>query len=493
MTATTYTVLDSAGNTKTFQAEDVGATGQLSSKVTVRESALPTGAATEATLLLIESAVDGIEALLGGTLAISAASLPLPTGAATSAKQPAIGTAGTASADVLTVQGIASMTALKVDGSAVTQPVSDGGGSLTVDGTVAVSGTVTVDTELTTANLDTGVGTDTRAVVGLAMAESGGATLVGSANPLPTSVASLPLPAGAATEATLLLVEGAVDGIEALLSGTLAVSAVSLPLPTGAATEATLASALTALQLIDNIVSGTGVNISKINGVTPLMGAGNTGTGTLRVDLTSNGSGQVAAIGKANHDSAVSGAPVLNGGYASATAPANVSANGDVVRAWHLLNGAQATVLTAAGALIGGDATNGLDVDVTRLPALPAGTNNIGDVDVLSLPALPSGTNNIGDVDVASLPTTTSGGPANVGSSATNVTLLASNAARKGASIMNDSTEVLYVKFGATASATSFHVKMAAGSYLEVPFGYTGIIDGIWASANGNARVGEFT
>jgi hypothetical protein len=37
-----------------------------------------------------------------------------------------------------------------------------------------------------------------------------------------------------------------------------------------------------------------------------------------------------------------------------------------------------------------GDITNGLDVDVTRLPALPAGTNNIGDVDVLSS-ALPTG------------------------------------------------------------------------------------------------------
>lgn len=58
------------------------------------------------------------------TQPVSAASLPLPTGAATAAKQPALGTAGTASADVITVQGIASMTALKVDGSAVTQPVS---------------------------------------------------------------------------------------------------------------------------------------------------------------------------------------------------------------------------------------------------------------------------------------------------------------------------------------------------------------------------------
>ena len=39
---------------------------------------------------------------------------------------------------------------------------------------------------------------------------------------------------------------------------------------------------------------------------------------------------------------------------------------------------------------IGGDAANGLDVDVVRLPALPAGDNNIGNVDVASS-ALPAG------------------------------------------------------------------------------------------------------
>lgn len=59
-----------------------------------------------------------------GSITVDAVSLPLPTGASTAAKQPALGTAGTASTDVLTVQGIDSMTALKVDGSAVTQPVS---------------------------------------------------------------------------------------------------------------------------------------------------------------------------------------------------------------------------------------------------------------------------------------------------------------------------------------------------------------------------------
>lgn len=44
--------------------------------------------------------------------------------------------------------------------------------------------------------------------------------------------------------------------------------------------------------------------------------------------------------------------------------------------------------------------------NIDSLPALPAGTNNIGDVDVLSLPALPAGTNNIGDVDVLTMPAT---------------------------------------------------------------------------------------
>ena len=40
------------------------------------------------------------------------------------------------------------------------------------------------------------------------------------------------------------------------------------------------------------------------------------------------------------------------------------------------------------------DTTNGLDVDVTRLPALVAGTANIGDVDVLTVPAPLSTTGN---------------------------------------------------------------------------------------------------
>jgi hypothetical protein len=80
-----------------------------------------------------------------------------------------------------------------------------------------------------------------------------------------------------------------------------------------------------------------------------------------------------------------------------------------------------------------------------------------------------------------------------VASSASSVTLLASNASRVAASIVNDSTQLLYVKCASSASSTSCVVKVASMGYFEVPFGYTGIITGIWASANGYARVTEVT
>ena len=87
---------------------------------------LPSGASTEAkqdTQITSLASIDGkITAVNTGAVVVSSSALP--SGASTAAKQPALGTAGTASADVITVQGIVSMTALKVDGSAVTQPIS---------------------------------------------------------------------------------------------------------------------------------------------------------------------------------------------------------------------------------------------------------------------------------------------------------------------------------------------------------------------------------
>jgi hypothetical protein len=338
--------------------------------------------------------------------------------------------------------------------------------------------------------------------------------------------------------------------------------------------------------------------------------------------------GEMPVGGDVAHDAADSGNPVKIGGKASSLNGTPVALNDRVDAAFDTFGAqvvASGVVITSADArsnsystgMLGvddgdgaplqvypfnyngvswdrqrGDIDNGLDVDVTRLPALPAGTNNIGDVDVVST-ALPTGaatsakqdtlighvdglegllTTIDGDtgalagtvsgnelqVDVLTVPSplstagngtaaaahrvtiasdstgviavTDNGGsltvdgtvavsnfPAtqpvsgtfwqatqpvsgtffqatqpvslaatvvtkqradtatlsNVASSATSVTVLATNTSRLGCSIQNDSTEVLYLKFGTTASSTSYTVKMAADAHYEVPFGYT--------------------
>lgn len=79
---------------------------------------------------------------------------------------------------------------------------------------------------------------------------------------------------------------------------------------------------------------------------------------------------------------------------------------------------------------------------------------------------------------------------ANVASSATNVTLFAAVGHANGRTVYNDSTQVLYLKYGATASSSSYTVQLVAGAYYEFPQPvYSGQVDGVWASANGNARV----
>lgn len=142
--------------------------------------------------------------------------------------------------------------AVKVDGSAVTQPVS---------GTVAVSGAV--DTELTTADLDTGAGTDTRAVVGLAGTASGGAALIAS---------------GGGTEATALRVTVAsdstgvlsVDDNGATLSVDDGAASLTVDLPavaTGGATPYKLISAATTNATSVKASAGTlyGIQVFNLN------------------------------------------------------------------------------------------------------------------------------------------------------------------------------------------------------------------------------------
>lgn len=74
-------------------------------------------------------------------------------------------------------------------------------------------------------------------------------------------------------------------------------------------------------------------------------------------------------------------------------------------------------------------------------------------------------------------------------------TILAENTGRVSYLIVNDSTAVLYIKEGHAASATDFNFKLVAGERYEPPTNavYPGLITGLWASANGQARVTERT
>jgi hypothetical protein len=113
-------VKDAGGTNRNFNvlSSDGTLTGNLSWNNVICDPTTPTQCAAV-------SAGGALSAAQSGTWNITNVSgtVSLPTGASTAAKQPALGTAGAASADVISVQGIASMTPL----------------STTVSGTAAVT------------------------------------------------------------------------------------------------------------------------------------------------------------------------------------------------------------------------------------------------------------------------------------------------------------------------------------------------------------------
>lgn len=87
------------------------------------------------------SKANAVQGITGGkAIPVSAASLPLPTGASTSAKQPALGTAGSASSDVITVQGAASMTKLLVTPDSVALPANQSVNEAQINGVAPLMG-----------------------------------------------------------------------------------------------------------------------------------------------------------------------------------------------------------------------------------------------------------------------------------------------------------------------------------------------------------------
>lgn len=167
------------------------------------------------------------------------------------------------------------------------------------------------------------------------------------------------------------------------------------------------------------------------------------------------------------------GTPTLPTGAATAAKQDTLIGHVDGIET--LLTGIDSDTAAIAAAVAG------TEVQVDIVGSLPAGTNAIGKL------AANSGVD-IGDVDVTStvLPTAnTQAAVTSVADTATSTTLLSSSGARKGFRITNTSSAVLYVKYGTTASATDFTVRLPQWAYLEENF-YSGRVDAVWASDPGD-------
>ena len=89
--------------------------------------------------------------------------------------------------------------------------------------------------------------------------------------------------------------------------------------------------------------------------------------------------------------------------------------------------------------------------------------------------------------NTTSTPTTT-----RVSSSASSVTLKAANTNRRGLTIFNESTQILYVSYTTPATATNYIVQLAPNNYWEMPQPITTVaVYGIWVAANGAAQITE--
>lgn len=153
-----------------------------------------------------------------------------------------------------------------------------------------------------------------------------------------------------------------------------------------------------------------------------------------------------------------------------------------------------------AGIVVHTDNVQGTVVQIIKVDVGPAGTTvPLSYASGTGLPVQGVGTfqalgsfQAVGTTQTKDVRTATSA-VSTVAASATNVTLLASNANRLGAAIFNDSSAVLYTRLGATASTSLYTLQIGPLGYYEVPFNYTGQIDGLWSSATGTARITEFS
>ena len=336
-------------------------------------------------------------------------------------------------------------------------PISDDGGSITVDGSVAASqsgtwditnitGTVSLPTgaatETTLQNIDSKITTCNTGAVTISAALPSGNNNIGHVDVDTLPNITLASQANPFTSAIPISDDGnsiTVDGtIAATQSGTWNLTNITgtVSLPTGAATESTLST-------LDGKIT-----------------ACNTGA----VTLTSQSNPFTSAI------------PISDDG-GSLTVDGTVAATQSGT--WNI-NNISGTVSLPTGAATESTLST-LNGKVTAC--------NTGSVTLASqanpfTSALPVEPETVSTSSVSS-----------TSASASSVTVLASNANRKLAIFVNDADKIAYVKLGGTASATSYSYKLQPNSTLELaqPV-YTGVVDAIWETGpTGAMRVTELT
>jgi hypothetical protein len=96
--------------------------------------------------------------------------------------------------------------------------------------------------------------------------------------------------------------------------------------------------------------------------------------------------------------------------------------------------------------------------------------------------------------DGVRIPNATTGGTGSTDFTSTSYgTIATASTGRLGCTIFNSGPGTLHVILGtATASTSVFTARLSAGDYYEVPFNYTGLIGGIFATA-GTAEVTQLS
>lgn len=213
--------------------------------------------------------------------------------------------------------------------------------------------------------------TDTTSVTGISIWKQ----ISASAQAIASSVAgTLTVASHAVTNAGTFAVQAAITaasgaiGSGAVASGAVASGAyasgsisdgaqVTLGAKADAKSSATDTTAITLMSVMKQVSAELQLLRTALGSTALDLGISTGGSRSLRVAIDS---AQVQST--VAHDAVDSGDPLKVGGYAKAAAPTDVSADADRVNAWFLRNGAQAINITAAGALIPGDATTGLAV-----------------------------------------------------------------------------------------------------------------------------------